>query len=518
MRERNHNGTSPAAVVIGSGLGGLSCAAFMARSGYNVTVLEQHDKLGGYATSFKQGDFDFEVSLHATTLGRNPMTRMLRHLGVTDRVEFVKLPELHRVISPHHDLTFPNGDAEGYVRTLAREFPGEKEGIRSFVERITAVARDAERLHSRDERFFLPLFPFQYRSMWKTRGLSLAQMLSQHVEDPELQALMSVLWYYYGLPPSRLSAFYFAVATGDYLINGGSYPRGRSQDLSNALVEIIRENGGRVLLNTRARSISFRRHRAYGVDDERGRRHEADLVVSNASPRVTFNGMLETNGAPRRLHRKLERYRRKLEGYRPSLSSFVVWLGLDRDVTDRLEEAEIFLMPESDGEAQYRACLAGDARNAMIAITIYDNVFAGYSPPGKSTMMIMFLTSDEPWRRFEEGYFGGDKDAYRREKQRVADILVDRVEEALLPGLWDMVEEYDAATPLTNIRFTGNCQGAIYGFEQALNNTFVNRIDNRTPVRNIYLASAWSSPGGGFAGALRAGQKAFRAIERDFGR
>jgi prolycopene isomerase len=79
-----------------------------------------------------------------------------------------------------------------------------------------------------------------------------------------------------------------------------------------------------------------------------------------------------------------------------------------------------------------------------------------------------------------------------------------------------MIEESDAGTPLTNIRFTGNCGGAIYGYEQAMNNTFINRIDNRTPISNLYLASAWSSPGGGFTGAMRSGQKAWRAIVKDF--
>ena len=50
-------------VVIGAGLGGLTCAAYLAKAGLPVSVLEQHDVPGGYATSFNRGDFEFEVSL-----------------------------------------------------------------------------------------------------------------------------------------------------------------------------------------------------------------------------------------------------------------------------------------------------------------------------------------------------------------------------------------------------------------------------------------------------------------------
>ncbi len=513
---RNASGSK--AVVIGSGLGGLTCGSFLARDGYSVTVLEKHDKLGGYATSFRQGDFTFDVSLHALPVGDNPTTRMLRHLGVLEQLEFVKLPELHRIVAPGYDITFPNADPSGYASTLARVFPAERRGIHGFVERVVGVARDAEKLHSRDDRYFAPFFPFQYRSMWKTRGLTLDRMLGQHVTDPDLKALMSVLWCYYGLPPSSLSAFYFSVATGQYLANGASYPMKRSQDLSNSLVGVIQGSGGKVHLNTEASTIRLNSHLALGVEDVRGGMHDADIIVSNASAGLTFNKLINGVKLPSGPQRKLDRYRSKLGTYRPSLSSFVVWLGLDQDIRDRVAEAEIFLLPKLDHEALYRASLQGDPERSLLAVTIYDNVFSGYSPAGKSTMMIMFLCSHDAWKPYQDGYSNGNREGYLAQKKRVAEIVVDRVEEALLPGLRSMIEESDASTPLTNIRFTGNCGGAIYGYEQSLDNTFINRIDNRTPIPNVYLASAWTSPGGGFAGAMRSGQKAWRAIRKDTGR
>lgn len=75
-----------------------------------------------------------------------------------------------------------------------------------------------------------------------------------------------------------------------------------------------------------------------------------------------------------------------------------------------------------------------------------------------------------------------------------------------------MIEVREAATPLTNWRYTGNTHGAIYGFEQSMENAFMNRIDNRTPIPGLYLAGAWGNPGGGFAGALRSGQMTFEQL------
>lgn len=114
-------------------------------------------------------------------------------------------------------------------------------------------------------------------------------------------------------------------------------------------------------------------------------------------------------------------------------------------------------------------------------------------------------------------YKAGNKGAYYKEKERWTDILIRRTEQRLIPGLRSMIEVKEAGTPLTCWRYTGNTQGAIYGFEQSMDNAFMNRIDNRTPVKGLYLAGAWGNPGGGFGGVLRAGARTFEQIIEDWG-
>jgi prolycopene isomerase len=113
-------------------------------------------------------------------------------------------------------------------------------------------------------------------------------------------------------------------------------------------------------------------------------------------------------------------------------------------------------------------------------------------------------------------HWAGNKTAYYKEKDRWTDILIRRTEDELIPGLQAMIEVKEAGTPLTCWRYTGNTEGAIYGFEQSMDNAFMNRIHNRTPVRGLYLASAWGNPGGGFGGVLRAGELTFEQIMEDW--
>ena len=117
-------------VIIGAGLGGLCCGAYLSRFGIPVTVVEQHDIPGGYATSFDRagGKFSFEVSLHAISINNNATARILKDLGVLEKLELVELPEAYQVKEPKLDISFPQRDPEALISLLALTFPCRKGG------------------------------------------------------------------------------------------------------------------------------------------------------------------------------------------------------------------------------------------------------------------------------------------------------------------------------------------------------------------------------------------------------
>ncbi|MCP4599612.1 MAG: NAD(P)/FAD-dependent oxidoreductase [Proteobacteria bacterium] len=496
-------------LVIGAGLGSLTTAAYLAKSGFPVTVVEQHHIPGGYATSFERGRFTFEVSLHASAFKGSSTERALIELDLVDRVEAVKLPDLCRIVTPDFDITLPQTDPKGCVRVLSEHFPKEEQGIRGFIDEIIGVADEVCRLPDKIRIWDKLTFGFRYPYLWNIRDVTLAQLADKHVEDARLKSFLTVFWNYYGLPPSELSGFYYAVATGLYVKGGAYCYKPRSQALSNALSEVIENSGGKIIYQEEVSQILVEDKSVVGVRLQGGEKLSARAVISGASGPSTFGKLLPPEVVP-------PDYRNKLANYRPSVSSFVVWLGLNRDITDRISSYEIFLHDSYDHDIAHRAQQHSDATKASLGITVFDNAFKGYSVPGTSTVTIMFTSGYEPWKRFEADYFADRKDDYNREKERIARIMIKRAEK-LIPGLSDMVEVKEIATPLTNLRFTKNPGGAIYGFEQAMGNTYLNRIENRTPINGLYLAGAWGSPGGGFTGAQRSGITAFKNFVEDFG-
>jgi len=501
-------------VVIGGGLGGLSAGAILSRNGFPVTLIEQHLLPGGYATSFDRGQYTFEVSLHATSapLG-GPAKIIYEKAGIIDRVQVAELPELCRILTPDHDIIWPQKNPKAITEELCRLFPSESKGIRGFMDDMLGILDEGMKPFDRGSWLDIIRFPWTHKRMWAIRNMTLGDLLDKHVRDTKVRTILSVFWPYYGLPPSKLHGFYYSIATAAYMRFGAYYIRERSQDLSNALMKSIEDAGGKVLLGTGAETIIVKEGAVTGVTLSNGKTLPARIVVSNASVPGTMNMLKPKAEFPG----DAEKYGEKLKKYRPSLSTFNVWLGLNREIRGNIKGYEIFLNQHYDPEAAYRGALDCNPEKSLIAVTVYDNAFSGYSKPGTSTISILILSGYGPWKRFEQDYHAGRKDAYRKEKDRIADRLIDIVEKRVIPGLRAMIEVKETATPLTNVRYTLNPEGAIYGYEQSLDNSYMNRIQNTTPFGGLYLASAWGGMGGGFQPCLGSGLMAFEAIVKDRG-
>ncbi len=496
------------AIIIGSGLGGLSCAAAFARQGFKPLVLEQHYVPGGYATTFKRKDFVFDVSLHSTTVGeRNGIYNLIPGFPEITEVEFVPHPNLYRVIYPDYDIRVPQKNLDGYITILTDYFPDEKEGITALFEDMKGVAGDINKISAARGKVDMSKFPFEFPYLYKSYSKTWGEMMDARIKNPNLKAVISTLWGYYGLPPSKLASIYYALPTIGYLQEGGYYPRGKSQKISDAMVKFVQERGGRVVLGNRVEKILVKEHSAYGVKTSDGREYLGKVVVSNANAYDTFHKMLDEG-------EYLKDYLAKMENFSVSLSSFQIFLGLKNDLIGKLgiKDTEIFYEPGYDVEEGYKAALNADIENSGFGLTLYDNLYPGYSPAGKNTLNIIVLQGYDHWKKYEADYFSGNKTDYRKEKERMADILINQVEKTLLPGLSKAIEVKEIGTPLTNVRYTDNYQGAIYGWDQTLDNSGINRLPHNTPIKNLYLAGAWTKPGHGYGGVIWSGLECFGEI------
>ncbi len=501
------------AVIIGSGLGGLSCAVAFARQGFKPLVLEQHDKPGGYATTFRRpGGFVFDVSLHSTGAGeRDGVHNLIPGFPEIKDVEFVPHHNLYRAIYPDYDIRVPQKNLQAYIDMLIGYFPDEKPGIEGIFEDMKGLSKDINKISSAKGQVDMSRFPMDFPYLFKCYTKTWGDMVDARIKDTKLKAIISGLWGYYGLPPSKLSSFYYALPTIGYLESGGYYPKGKSQKISDAMVKFIEDHGGKVLLNSHVTEILLKEHSAYGVKTHDGKEFVGKVVVSNANAYDTFHTMMKED-------EYLKDYLAKMDRFSVSLSSFQVFLGLNKDLIGEvgITDTEIFYQTGYDMEADYRGAVNADVEHGGFGLTLYDNLYKGYSPEGRNTLNIIVLQGFDHWKKYEADYFKGNKTAYRAEKAHMAQILIEKVEKTILPGLSDAIEIAEVGTPLTNLRYTSNYRGAVYGWDQTVDNSGQNRLAHKTPIKNLYLSGAWTRPGHGYGGVLWSGLECFGEIMQNW--
>jgi phytoene dehydrogenase-like protein len=499
------------AVVIGAGLGGLSAASYLAKAGKKVLVLEHHAVPGGYAHEFRRGHYRFDVSLHALD-GIQPGGRaylVLNELGVLDQVRFTRLDPIYTSHWPDATVA-AHADVEAYEAELVRLFPHQAQQIRALIEALIylfnelamvddqAMRRQAARKHRADH---VALTKAAMSQSW-------AEFMGGYITDPHLQSIFSALWSYYGLPPSKISALSFIMPWANYHVLGGYYPEGGSMAMSHALEQTIKAHGGQILYRQTVNRIKLRNGLAVGVETQSGLEVEAGIVVSNANAPDTllsFVGREHLNASEAS----------RFSVPRPSLSSLAVYLGLNQKPSgDHSLEHEVLDFKTYDLDADFNAAVTGRFDQTMAGITTYSAVDPTCAPAGGEVMVIMSLAS---WDYANQWGTNGNLTNYRRNqrylalKEEAGAKLIARAEE-YWPELRRHIKYCEVSTPLTNMRYTCNPRGSLYGFEQTTENARrgLIRLNTQTSIPNLFLAGVWGFSGGQ-SNALFTGREAARS-------
>lgn len=488
------------AIVIGAGLGGLSAATMLAKHGLKVLLLERHNVPGGYATSFVRGRYEFEIALHELS-GIGPpehpgsLYRYLEYLGVAQKVEFLRLPNLYRAIFPDLDVTLPAG-REAFEAKLCDTFPHETKGIRRFLQRVFDLGRDFGKI-VRERGVGNPLtMPLRFRHFFRYLPVTWGQVLNRDVRDPRARAVLSQYWGYFGLPPSQISFLYFATGLAAYVRQGPAFPKGRSQALANAFLTRFEELGGEVRFNCGVQRITTSDGRVTGViaDDEE---IAADWIISNTDPITTCRDLIGADKVP-------AHFFARLQSSEIAASTVNVYLGVARTKEELgLTEHEIFINDSYDFDRHYEL-MHTITSPPSLAVTCYNTVFPEISPPGTSIVVLTALAYADPWYKVPPA-------DYVATKNRVGDAMI-RLAETIAPGLRQYTEVVEVSTPLTNMRYAGTRGGSIYGFNQPPRDNMVWRMGHRGPLERLYFVGAWTQPGGGFEPVMMSGQMAGGAI------
>lgn len=528
-------------VVIGAGLGGLSAAAYLAKTGKRVLVLEQLPTLGGYAGEFKRGAYRFEASLH-TVDGVAPggwSYHTLKDLGLLDRMSFQRLDPCYTACYPQHHFNIP-ADALIFEAELVRFFPQQARGIRELMDAMMSVYAEVRRFINDGELFTRPgkeAYATQYPHLIAAERMNWAVFMAQYIDDERLKAMLSAGWIHLGLPPSRLNAVNFIVYWISSHYFGTWYPEGGSAALSNALKQAVINHGGEILTQQRVRQIEiYEMHTSYArkgllefiihtaadvifsrgtpkkqrtcgiaVETEQGLQVETSSIISNIDPIVTLFKLVGQEKLP-------EQYVDRLTSLTPSLSGLVVYLGLKRNLYSQgWQPYESICSDGYDTEADFDAALNGDFSKTSYTITNYSRLDPAYNAEGGTTLALFTLA---PWDYANQWGTGGDLEAYGQNasylelKREAAHTLIRRAEKHI-PGLRQSIKYIDIATPLTFWRYLQHTQGAIYGAQEAMQGLFNSGLGESTPIENLFLTGAWVN-GGGVGTTLLSGRNTAR--------
>lgn len=478
------------AIVVGSGLGGLSTAAILSRKGQKVLVVERQDGPGGNAHAFKRGPYTFDPAIHMTTHGYNIefLDFYLAALGVRDAVDLIELDVYYSVQFGDDTFTLPIGQ-DNVIQFMGERFPGEKDAIARYITACADTTIQSQRPPPRVGIKDLDQLIAELPLLFKYRMSTLGDVMDEHGLSAEVKAILGACWPYLALPPSKLSFMAYTGVWMAFMEPGPLYSRGSFQSLANALVIPLEEAGGELLLNTTVTKILVEDGAAVGVELDGGQAVRAPVVVSNSDARQTMEHLVGEEHLP-------DKYLRKLRRMNPSLSAFMVYSATKLDISKMGFAHELFVYRDWDHEKTYEEVLKGNLGGTWLSLpTLHDPSLA---PDGEH---IVIFTSLMPY----------DAADWESERERYKEMLLDEVER-IMPGYRDGLTFVDTATPLTFERYTLAREGAIYGWDNTPQQTVPKRLGPVTPISNLYLAGHWTHPGCGSVRCLLSGAGAATEI------
>jgi phytoene dehydrogenase-like protein len=508
--------------IVGSGLGGLVAAAYLARRGLRVSVFEAHYVAGGCATQFTRGGkrnrYRFDVGLHYIgDCGEDgTIPRILRDLGITLEYEELDPDGFDTLVFPDFRFRIP-ADVDQYRQRLVDLFPHERRGIERYVKILRGVML-ATRLMEKGPswRSALPLLPYAL-ALYQNQRRTMKETLDSCVRDPRLRAVFLGQSGDYGLPPSEVSAMLHLGLAGHYF-RGAYYPKGGGQVIADRIAESVEKAGGQIHLRRPVQKILVEDGRVRGLRlepraGEPARDVRARMVLSNADLRMTLERLVGPEHLPASWVARAKQM--KMGG-----AIFMTFLGIKADLGALgMKKTNYWQFDDYDVEALYQdARRDGPIRGGACYVTSASLKEPGgdHAPAGVSNVEVMTLVPGEARRwgvthEDAEAWSYRETALYQETKARLEEEMIARLEK-MFPGSASAIVFRESATPVTHTRFTRATDGTGYGLAASPEQFMDKRPGYRGPIEGLYFTGASTRAGHGIVGAMMGGEKAAQRV------
>ena len=455
------------AIIIGSGLGGLSAAAALANRGKRVLVLERLSNFGGAATIYRHGDLTMEASLHETdgdtVNSPSGVFARLGLLGAVDAIETDIFYEARGGVLPN-PVRIPHG-VENAREEMARVLPSSAAAIEKYckeMERLYRSLRDLQDMsHAGPGALIGLLFSGRlFELIGDARHTVRERFDAVFGDDEAAKFAFGAPIGYFDDDPAKLSFLLYAGVWSQYVQGGAYYFKGGSRALTMALVKRLMERDGVAQAGCEVQEILLDAEgRAAGVryEDKTGAVREARAPMIFGSP------------APAHLSQMLPEERRiefdaYYSRYEPSISLFNISFGLDRPAADfGVTAFSTFVYPDDmtrfadypRAASVFGAAPAG--RTPPYAIADYGRINAGIRKEGDPYLVAAGGVDSLAW------WDGLDEAAEMERRQRWIDALLADIDQRY-PGFAGAVVHAEIATARTMKNYLGTPDGEVYGF------------------------------------------------------
>ena len=477
-------------LIIGAGIAGLSAGCYLQMNGYKTRICEMHNLPGGVCTAWQRKGYTIDGCMHWLA-GSGPgsgMYRVWQELGVIQNHSFVD-----------HDIYLQVEDKEGRRLSLYTDpdrlekhmleiAPEDSAAIKEFTTALRKMkgfdlpVGKAPELEGPVDKLkaglkFLPYLGAlnKYRKATvnefaaKLQNPFLREALQVTVGDVEVFPMLGLL-----MPMNWVNA------------KAAGYPVGGSLEFAKTIERRYLDLGGEIHYGARVKKVLVENDRAVGIRLADGTEHRADRVVSAADGHSTIFDMLEG----KYVNETIQGYYRDMPLFPPML---LVSFGVARTFDDPPPSVGGVHLPLEEP-----LTIAGkERRNVNLYVYNHDPSLA---PEGKTVVKFILMTDYDYW---EELY--RDRERYNAEKEQIADML-QGVLERRFPGVSELIEMRDVATPMTWVRYTANWRASYEGWMLSME-SFNMRMSKTLPgLSNFYMVGQWVEPGGGLPPAACSGR------------
>ncbi len=475
------------AIIIGSGLGGLTTAVFLAKAGKKVLVLEKHYVPGGFTHSFKRKKFEWDVGVHyvGQVHMKDSLLRKAFDYITEGKLKWEDMGEVYdQAIIEGDTYNFKTG-TDNQINQMIEYFPDEEKAIRIYYTLIKKIGGSSIMLFS--ERT-MPMWLsktigyFLRKGFYKYSKQTTHDVLSGLTKNEKLKAVLCTQCGNYGLAPKQ-SSFAIHAMIVEHFLEGGNYPVGGASSIHKSLIDVIENHGGKIAIKADVKNIIIEKNTAIGIQMQNGDKLFAKKIISNAGAHNTYNKLI-----PEDLQ-KIENTV-ALNKIKPSVSHVCVYVGLNAsDEELKLPKYNIWLYDSYTFSEKFNFHL--ENANSISPLS-YISFPSAKDPswqvrhPGTATIQVIGSFPYNWMKQWEDKQWQKRGEEYELKKEQIKNDLLEKLYKTL-PQLREKVVVSELSTPLSTKHFSSYSNGEIYGLEHTPERFNLKQLRAKTNYKNLYL-------------------------------